>query len=69
MKTEDIKERRDFLRKERKKRKLSQKQVADYLDIDRSFYSLIENNYRNPSHKLAVKMADFFGVDHKKFLS
>ena len=69
MKTEDIKERRDFLRKERNKRKLSQQQVADYLGIDRSFYSLIENNYRNPSHKLAVKMSDFFGVDHKKFLS
>lgn len=69
MKTEDIKERRDFLRKERNKRKLSQQQVADYLGIDRSFYSLIENNYRSPSHKLAVKMSDFFGVDHKKFLS
>ena len=68
MKNEPTKERRDFLRNERKKRKLSQQQVADYLGIDRSFYSLIENNYRNPSHKMAVKMADFFGVDHKKFL-
>ncbi|MGE6379587.1 helix-turn-helix domain-containing protein [Peribacillus muralis] len=64
----NYKARREFLRKERIKRKLTQQQVADYLGIKRSHYSNIENNNKNPGHSTAVKIADFFGIDHKKLL-
>ncbi|WP_445506734.1 helix-turn-helix transcriptional regulator [Niallia sp. 03190] len=54
---------RGFLIKVRKKRKLTQKQVAEYLNIHTSTYANIERGDRNPSLEIALLLSDFFGVD------
>jgi putative transcriptional regulator len=59
---------RDKLRSERKKRKLTQKQVADYLSISVTHYSNIERGDRNPGTKVAVAISDFFGIKIKDLI-
>lgn len=54
---------RNFLLVERKKRELTQKDVAEYLGVTRSRYNQIENGRSDPSFKLAIKIAKFFNVD------
>ncbi|MBO8169055.1 MAG: helix-turn-helix transcriptional regulator [Thermoanaerobacteraceae bacterium] len=44
----------------RKQRKLTQKEVAEELGISRAFYGMIEQNTRNPTLKLAKKIARYF---------
>ncbi|MDD2432413.1 MAG: helix-turn-helix transcriptional regulator [Clostridia bacterium] len=44
----------------RRKYGLTQQEVADKLQITRSFYSMIEINERNPTLNLAKKMAEMF---------
>ena len=44
----------------RRKYGLTQQEVADKLQITRSFYSMIEINDRNPTLNLAKKMAEMF---------
>lgn len=44
----------------RRKYGLTQQEVADRLQITRSFYSMIEINERNPTLNLAKKMAEMF---------
>jgi putative transcriptional regulator len=44
----------------RRKYGLTQQEVADKLQITRSFYSMIEINDRNPTLCLAKKMAEMF---------
>ena len=39
---------------------LTQQEIADKLQITRSFYSMIEINDRNPTLHLAKKMAEMF---------
>ncbi|WP_230868238.1 helix-turn-helix transcriptional regulator [Iocasia frigidifontis] len=45
----------------RNKMKLTQAEVAKKLDITRAFYGHIETGKRNPTLKLAKKIADFYG--------
>jgi len=54
---------RDFLIRERNKRRLTQLQVADYLGIHHSTYSNIERGDRDPSLEVAIAISDFFGID------
>lgn len=54
---------RDWMVKKRKKLKLSQSAVASAVGISRGHYSDIENGRRDPSGKVAKKLADFFKVD------
>lgn len=59
---------RIFLRKERERRKLTQKQVSEYLNIHKSTYCNIEKGTRNPGFSLAIRIADFFGIDERKLI-
>jgi putative transcriptional regulator len=59
---------RDYLKKEREYRSLTRENVASSLDISRTYYGQIENGERRPGGRLAVKIADFFGVDVRKIL-
>lgn len=59
---------REDLKKERKKRNLTQKEVATYIDIHFSTYSNIERGKRNPSLRVAQKIADFFGIEIKTLI-
>ena len=56
---------RTNIKQERIKRKLTQREVADYVGIHITTYSNIERGLRNPSLDIALKIADFFGVDVK----
>ncbi|ADL67848.1 helix-turn-helix transcriptional regulator [Thermoanaerobacterium thermosaccharolyticum] len=45
---------------ERKKQKLTQKDIANILEISLSYYSAIERGIRNPTLELAKKIAELF---------
>ncbi|MCC5466805.1 helix-turn-helix transcriptional regulator [Pelosinus baikalensis] len=47
----------------RKKRGLTQQQVADSLTINRSTYALIESGLRNPSPDSAKQIANVLGFE------
>lgn len=51
---------REKLRELRIKKGLKQKEMAEILNISRSFYGLIETGKRNPTLSLAKKIATFF---------
>ena len=48
------------LRLIREKSKMTQKQIADELEICRPYYTMIENGQRKPSLLLSLKIADLF---------
>jgi len=50
----------------RRKRGLTQEEVAEYLNISSSFYSQIETGIRNPGRETAIKLCDFYGMDIRK---
>lgn len=50
---------RDKLIEIRKKQRLTHKAVASAAGISRSYYGHIENGIRNPSYKVASRIADF----------
>lgn len=54
---------RKILLKKRKEKDLTQQEVADALDITRAYYGHIETGARNPTLKLAKKIADFYDED------
>lgn len=58
---------REFLIKERRRRGFTQKKVAEYIGISRELYSHIERGTRNPGLQTAIKIADFFNIDVRKF--
>ncbi len=45
----------------REKRKLTQRNVADAVDIDPTFYGRLENMKAGASAEVAAKLAKFFG--------
>lgn len=47
------------LRKLRKGKKISVKELADNVGISERYVSFLENNERTPSLKVAIKIADF----------
>jgi transcriptional regulator with XRE-family HTH domain len=57
------KKRREFLRNDRKKRGLTQKEVAEIIGISREFYCQIERGERAPGFNTAIRIADFFNVN------
>jgi DNA-binding XRE family transcriptional regulator len=60
---------RVFLKKARKRRKWSQQQTAEFLNISRSYYAAIENGFRDPSLKLAVAISDLLDVPVKSLVN
>lgn len=56
---------RDWLKEERVKQRLTQKQVADAIGVTESFYSLIEADKRQKKMDidLALKLANVLGME------
>lgn len=50
------------IKEERKRRKLTQEDIAEQLGITRSAYTLYETGKTQPSLETAVKLADIFQV-------
>jgi len=53
----------------RKKRGLTQEQVAQKLGISRSFYGMIEVGTRNPTLKMAQKISTYFNTNIQDLFS
>jgi putative transcriptional regulator len=58
---------RGWLINARKSKKLTQQNVADIVEISRSYYSEIERGIKNPSGKVAIKISKLFGTKSDKF--
>lgn len=58
---------REWLIKLREKRKLSQKEVSELLNVTQQMYSYIEVGKRRPSPELAQKIARVLNFDWTKF--
>lgn len=54
---------RKKLIKARKKRNLTQNNVAELLGISRSYVSQIENGKKNPSHGVSKKISTLFSLN------
>lgn len=53
----------------REEKKLPQRKVAAYLDIDTSLLAKYERNVRQPSKKIILKIAELFKVDSETLIS
>lgn len=58
---------RAFLKEARKKKNLTQRDVAKAAGMNRVVYCEIENGKRNPSVKLAKKLGQILDVDWSEF--
>lgn len=58
---------RGWLTKIRRDKQLTQFEVAIKANISESYYSLIESGARNPSTKIAKRIADVLEFDWVKF--
>ena len=54
---------RDILKKKRVKANLTQKELANKINITQSNYSGIENGYITPSLKVCSKLASILAID------
>ena len=52
----------------REKNLLTQKAIADYLDISRELISYYETGERNPPIEVLTKLSDLFGIDLEDLL-
>lgn len=53
---------KDILKEERKKRGLTQQQVAEHLNIARGSYALYETGKNTPTTDSIIKLADLYKV-------
>lgn len=51
-----------ILKRNRKEKKYTCKDMAEMLKVSPSYYSQIENGKRNLDYKMAVKIASIFGL-------
>jgi transcriptional regulator with XRE-family HTH domain len=56
-------QKREWLKKLRKEKGLSVREIAPLIGTSFSHYSDIENGRRNPSIDLSMKMAEFFSIE------
>jgi transcriptional regulator with XRE-family HTH domain len=56
------------IRQLRLKEKLSQQELADYSEVDRSFLSELENGKGYPSLHIVYKLAEVLGVSPHKLI-
>jgi putative transcriptional regulator len=47
---------------------VSQQEVASACKISRTYYGQIEKGERNPGGKLALRIADYYGINVRVFL-
>lgn len=62
------KTKRGWLWDARKRKNMTAQDVAEAVGISRSHYSMIENNMREPSVKVAVNIALLLEIDVAKFI-
>lgn len=69
MKTTTVKKtlKRSKLKIARKKKELSQEDVAEIVGISRSFYNQIENGERNPSFEITVRISNVLDLDVREW--
>ncbi|WP_191556575.1 helix-turn-helix domain-containing protein [Metabacillus idriensis] len=53
----------------RQRRKLSQDQVAEKLNVSKAYISYVENNKKNPTIEFLSRAAHLFNVDVAEFVS
>ena len=58
----------EIIRKLRRERDLTQQQVADYLEIDRSTYAYYESGRTKLNIDVIVKLAHFYKVSYAALL-
>ncbi|MEM4546838.1 MAG: helix-turn-helix transcriptional regulator [Nitrososphaerota archaeon] len=51
-----------MLRKLRKKKEITQKELAERLGVSQPYISMLERGKRFPTLRIAMKLADIFGV-------
>lgn len=59
---------RELLYSRRKRMGLTQKEVAQEIGLSRNYYSQIEKGKRSPGKKLALKIAEYWGIDVKRII-
>ncbi|NQX68460.1 helix-turn-helix transcriptional regulator [Paenibacillus alba] len=62
-------EKLEWLIKIRIEKGFTQEQVADSTEIKRPYYTMIETGYRNPSVKVAKKIANVLGFNWTIFFA
>jgi transcriptional regulator with XRE-family HTH domain len=60
---------REWLKEQRKDRKLTGREAAKEIGISHNYLFEIENGIRTPSGKLALQIANFYGFQMDKFYS
>ena len=58
---------REWLKDFRKQRELTGRAAAAQIGISHNYLFEIENGVRNPSGKLALKIANFYGFEMSRF--
>lgn len=58
---------REWLKLKRKEQRYSPKSIAEYCDITRNYYDLLESGKRNPSVAVAQKIATLLDFDWTLF--
>lgn len=53
---------KERFKKERKNKEITQKELADIFNADKSTISKYENGHNKPDLNLLIKYADFFGI-------
>ena len=56
-----------FIEENRRKKKISQKEVAEQLGISQSYYSCMEHGARNIDLEMAVKICNVLGINLQDF--
>lgn len=59
---------RDWMKQQRKHKKLTTREISAMFGVSHQHYNDIENGRRNPSIELSVKMAEFFEMPLEVFL-
>ena len=54
---------RNTIRVERAKKRITQKQLADEVDVSRQTMHLIETGQSEPKLSIAIRIAKFFGIE------
>lgn len=59
---------RDWMKMQRKNKKLTTRKIAGIFGVSHQHYNDIENGRRNPSIELSLKLAEFFEMPLEVFL-
>lgn len=59
---------RSWLKREREKKRITQQSIANNVGVERQYYGMIEKGERNPSPKVAKRIAIVLDLDWTLFL-